>query len=107
MPAEAAFWLETAAAVALGAFVVMGWLFPSERAALVFTLPWMKGDRDPERMLGWSARLVADPEWFIQKGIGWQLRELSKRDPARVRRFLKENGAAMKAFARREAEKYL
>ncbi len=39
LPAEAAFWLETAAAVALGAFVVMGWLFPSERAALVFTEP--------------------------------------------------------------------
>lgn len=73
----------------------------------MFTLAWVKGERDPERMLGWSHRLAADPEWFIQKAIGWQLRELSKRDPARVRRFLKENGPSMKPFARREAAKYL
>ena len=79
----------------------------TRRAALVFTLAWMKQDRDPERMLGWSARLKGDPEWFIQKAIGWQLRELSKRDNARVRRFLKDHGAAMKAFARKEASKYL
>ena len=79
----------------------------TRRAALVFTLPWAKGDRDPERMLGWAARLTSDREWFIQKAIGWWLRELSKRDPERVRRFLAEHGAAMKPFARREAEKYL
>jgi len=24
----------------------------TRRAALVFTLPWTKGERDPERMLG-------------------------------------------------------
>ena len=58
-------------------------------------------------MLGWAARLADDRQWFIQKAIGWWLRELSKRDPDRVRRFLAEHGAAMKAFARREAEKYL
>ncbi len=79
----------------------------TRRAALVFTLPWAKQDRDPERMLAWAARLTSDREWFIQKAIGWWLRELSKRDPARVRAFLAEHGAAMKPFARREAEKYL
>ena len=79
----------------------------TRRASLVFTLPWTKGDRDPERMLGWAGRLSADPEWFIQKAIGWWLRELSKRDPARVRRFLDQYGGAMKSFARREAGKYL
>jgi 3-methyladenine DNA glycosylase AlkD len=79
----------------------------TRRAALVFTLPWAKGKRDPERMLGWAGRLVPDREWFIQKAIGWWLRELSKRDPDRVRRFLAEHGGGMKAFARKEAEKYL
>lgn len=79
----------------------------TRRAALVFTLPWTREDRDPERMLGWAARLAGDPEWFIQKAIGWWLRELSKRDPARVRRFLDEHGAALKGVARREALKYL
>ena len=79
----------------------------TRRAALVFTLPWAKENRDPERMLGWSARLAEDPEWFIQKAIGWWLRELSKRDPKRVRRFLTEHGGKLKGVARREATKYL
>lgn len=79
----------------------------TRRAALVFTLPWTRNDRDPERMLGWAVRLADDREWFIQKAIGWWLRELSKRDPARVRRFLAEHGSTLKAFARREASKYL
>ena len=77
----------------------------TRRAALVFTLPWAKEKRDPERMLGWAARLAGDPEWFIQKAIGWWLRELSKRDPECVRRFLTEHKLA--GVARREATKYL
>lgn len=79
----------------------------TRRAALVFTLPWTKPGRDPERMLGWLAALAADPAWFIQKAIGWWLRELSKHDPVRVRRFLAEHGAELKGVARREAAKYL
>ena len=80
----------------------------TRRASLVFTLRWTKGQgRDPERMLGWAARLSADPQWFIQKAIGWWLRELSKRDPDRVRRFLAEHEKALKGVARREARKYL
>lgn len=79
----------------------------TRRAALVLTLPWAKTTRDPERMLGWAARLVPDREWFIQKAIAWWLRELSKREPDRVGRFLAEHGVGMKAFARKEAGKYL
>jgi 3-methyladenine DNA glycosylase AlkD len=79
----------------------------TRRAALVFTLPWAEEKRDPERMLGWAARLAEDREWFIQKAIGWWLRELSKRDPKRVRRFLNEHGWKLKGVARREATKYL
>jgi 3-methyladenine DNA glycosylase AlkD len=79
----------------------------TRRAALVFTLPWAKQKRDPERMLGWAGRLADDGEWFIQKAIGWWLRELSKREPKRVRRFLTEHGKRLKGVARREATKYL
>ncbi len=79
----------------------------TRRAALVSTLPWAKGERDPERMLGWAARLADDPEWFIQKAVGWWLRELSKRDPQRVRRFLTEYGQKLTGVAKREATKYL
>ena len=79
----------------------------SRRAALVFTLPWTKEARDPRRMLAWAGQLAGDPEWFIQKAIGWWLRELSKRDPARVRAFLKKHGPVLKSVAHREASKYL
>jgi len=79
----------------------------TRRAALVFTLPWAKGGRDPERMLGWAARLADDRQWFIQKAIGWWLRELSKHDGRRVRRFLTEHGPKLTGVAKREATKYL
>ena len=77
------------------------------RAALVYTLYLAKKGRDPERPLGWAVGMVDDPEWFIQKAIGWWLRELSKHNPQRVRDFLKTYGARMKPFARKEASKYL
>jgi len=79
----------------------------TRRACLVFTLAWMRAGRSPERMLGWAARLVADREGFVQKAIGWWLRELGKRDADRVQEWLAAHGAGLKAFARREAEKYL
>ena len=89
---------------------VEGWIenphLWTRRAALVFTLPWTKEKRDPERMLGWAARLAEDRQWFIQKAIGWWLRELSKRDPQRVRRFLNDHDRKLTAVARREATKY-
>ncbi|MEL6645328.1 MAG: DNA alkylation repair protein [Pseudomonadota bacterium] len=86
----------------------------TRRAALVMTLPWTKQNNPkPEelavrdRVLGWAAGYVDDPEWFIQKAVAWWLRELSKHDPDRVRAFLETYGARMKPFARREAGKKL
>ncbi|MEX0304076.1 MAG: DNA alkylation repair protein [Leisingera sp.] len=86
----------------------------SRRAALVATLPWAKmNNLKPadseirERILGWAASYVPDRDWFIQKAIAWWLRDLSKHDAERTRGFLAEHGDAMKAFARKEAAKYL
>lgn len=84
------------------------------RAALVGTLPWTR-IRNPkpqdlerrERVLSWLARLAEDREWFIQKAIGWWLRDLSKHDPQRVRDWLAADGARLKPFARREAGRWL
>ncbi len=86
----------------------------TRRAALVITLPWTK-QRNPkpeeiaarERILGWAAAYVDDPEWFIQKAVAWWLRDLSKRDPQRVIAFLDAHGAAMKPFARKEAARLM
>ncbi|NIZ12372.1 DNA alkylation repair protein [Phaeobacter sp. HF9A] len=98
--------------------VVEGWTSSdnlwTRRAALVATLPWAKlANPKPaelqarERGLGWAASYVADRNWFIQKAIGWWLRDLSKHDAARSRAFLDQHGADMKGFARKEAAKYL
>lgn len=86
----------------------------TRRAALVSTLPWTKQNHPKpdelearDRILGWAAGYVDDRDWFIQKAIAWWLRDLSKHDPDRTRGFLAEHGARLKAFARKEAGKYL
>lgn len=86
----------------------------TRRAALVFTLPFVKS-RHPKpaeaaarlRILGWCATLAPDREWFIQKAIAWWLRDLSKRDPDQVSDWLATHGAMLKPFARKEAARYL
>ncbi len=86
----------------------------TRRAALVGTLPWTHL-RNPkpddlaqrERILSWLVRLAPDRETFIQKAIGWWLRELSKHDPQRVRDWLADHGATLKPLARREAARWL
>ncbi len=86
----------------------------TRRAALVITLPWTKQNNPKpaeidarERILGWAAGYVSDHQWFIQKAIGWWLRDLSKHDPDRVVAFIDEHGEAMKPFARKEALRQL
>jgi 3-methyladenine DNA glycosylase AlkD len=86
----------------------------TRRAALVITLPWARLNNPKpediavrERVLGWAAGYVDDRAWFIQKAVGWWLRDLSKHDAERVRVFLDAHGARMKPFAQKEAAKYL
>ena len=86
----------------------------TRRAVLVMTLPWTKMPHPKpadlairEVVLSWAASYVPDRRWFIQKAIGWWLRDLSRRDPDRVRAFLTEHGDAMKPFARKEAARLL
>ena len=86
----------------------------TRRAALVMTLPWTKQNHPKpaelaarDRILGWAASYVSDPEWFMQKAVGWWLRDLSKHDPDRTRAFLAQHGEAMKPFSRKEATRHL
>ena len=86
----------------------------TRRAALVITLPWTKQNHPSpddlairERVLGWAAGYVSDPDWFIQKAVAWWLRDLSRHAPDQTRAFLAEHGSRMKAFARKEAERHL
>lgn len=97
---------------------VEAWLdhpdFWVRRAALVGTLPWtrIRNAKPHElaaraRILDWLERLADDRENFIQKAIGWWLRELSKHDPQQVRDWLQAHGARLKPHARREAGRWL
>lgn len=86
----------------------------TRRAAMVFTLPWTKQNHPkPEelkardRILGWATEYVDDPDWFIQKSVGWWLRDLSKHDADRVIVFMQAHGDRMKPFARKEALRHL
>lgn len=82
----------------------------TRRAALVFTLPWTKQNNPKpaelaarDRILGWAAGYVDDPDGSIQKAVAWWLRDLSKHDAPRVVAFLDAHGEKMKPFARKEA----
>lgn len=86
----------------------------TRRAALVITLPWTKQNHPKpmdleirDKVLGWAAIYAEDQKWFIQKAVAWWLRDLSKHDPDRTRAFLEQHGEKMKAFASKEAAKYL
>jgi 3-methyladenine DNA glycosylase AlkD len=86
----------------------------TKRAALVATLPWAKM-RHPspeetlarERILGWASTYTTDKQWFIQKAVAWWLRDLSRKDPARVQCFVATNGDDMAGFARKEATRVI
>lgn len=84
------------------------------RAALMITLPLAKlnypSDADlaaRDRILGWAAVFVADPNPDMQKAIALWLRTLSKHDKPRAKEFLDEYGEQMKAFAFKEASALL
>ncbi|MFN3955558.1 MAG: DNA alkylation repair protein [Pararhodobacter sp.] len=97
---------------------VEGWLdhenMWTRRAALVMTLPWTRLTHPKphevavrHRVLGWAAELAEEREWFIQKAVGWWLRDLSRHDAVLVRDWLERHGARLKPFARREASRHL
>jgi 3-methyladenine DNA glycosylase AlkD len=81
--------------------------FWMKRAALVYTLPLAKPKRDPERVLSWASEYSSDPEWFIQKAIGWWLRVLGEHNPERVILFLETHWLNLKGVARKEATRKL
>jgi len=81
--------------------------FWMRRAALVYTLPYAKPGRCPERMLRWASFYAEDPEWFIQKAIGWWLRVLGSHNPERVNSFLDIHWDLLKYVARKEATRKL
>ncbi|MBC5636089.1 DNA alkylation repair protein [Ornithinibacillus sp. BX22] len=74
------------------------------RTAILFQLKYK--DRTNEELLYTYIKINASStEFFIQKAIGWALREYSKTNPASVRMFIQENDLAKLSI--REGSKYI
>jgi len=54
-----------------------------------------------------AAGMLGEREFFIRKAIGWILREVSKKRPELVYRFLREHRDAVSGLSLREGAKYL
>jgi 3-methyladenine DNA glycosylase AlkD len=50
---------------------------------------------------------LGQKEFFINKAIGWSLREYSKTNPEWVREFIERHREALSSLSIREASKYI
>jgi 3-methyladenine DNA glycosylase AlkD len=74
------------------------------RSALLFQLKY-KEATDEKRLYEYIRQHADSKEFFIQKAIGWALREYSKTNPESVRQFIK--GHKLSSLSVREGSKYL
>jgi 3-methyladenine DNA glycosylase AlkD len=95
--------------------VIHGWARSEDRwwrrAALVSTVPLNSrahgGEGDSRRTLRVCRILESDRDPMVFKALSWALRELSKRDPAAVRRFVAARSGALAAQVLREVRNKL
>jgi 3-methyladenine DNA glycosylase AlkD len=74
------------------------------RAAILFQLKY-KGQTNAELLYRYIKQNADSKEFFIQKAIGWALREYSKTNPASVKEFIE--GTKLAPLSVREGSKYL
>jgi 3-methyladenine DNA glycosylase AlkD len=74
------------------------------RTTLLFQLRY-KEETDAELLYALILENLEDKEFFIQKAIGWALREYSKSDPTAVQQFVAETD--LSGLAQREALKWM
>jgi 3-methyladenine DNA glycosylase AlkD len=81
------------------------------RAAVVSTVPLNSrargGTGDVARTLAICRLALDDRDPMVVKALSWALRELAKRSPAELARFLDEHDARLPALARREVRSKL
>lgn len=75
-----------------------------QRTALLFQLKY-KQETDTKLLSNCIRNLMHDRQFFIQKAIGWSLREYSKTNPDYVRQLLHD--LKIEGLAAREASKYI
>lgn len=77
-----------------------------QRASLLLHLK-QKEDVDFECMFSTILRLNHTKEFFLNKAIGWLLREYSKKHPQLIEDFIEENKESLSNLSIREGSKYL
>ncbi|MBJ7308757.1 DNA alkylation repair protein [Rugamonas sp. CCM 8940] len=76
------------------------------RIALLHQLGWRQ-QLDQQRLFAYCLMLAPEKEFFIQKAIGWALRDYAHHNPAAVRSFLQAESYRLPALSYREANKHL
>lgn len=77
-----------------------------QRSALLFQLKY-RDKTDLKLMSGYIERLLGSKEFFINKAIGWVLRQYSKTDKEWVLNYVKKNESRLAPLSKREAVKWL
>lgn len=76
------------------------------RIALLHQLGW-RGQTDTARLYSYALQCAHEQEFFIQKAIGWALRDYARHDPQAIRRFTEAHRQQLAALSYREACKHL
>ena len=76
------------------------------RIAMLHQLGW-RADADAARLFSYALTLAPEQEFFIQKAVGWALRDYAHHDPEAVRGFLAAARGRLAALSYREAGKHL
>ena len=66
------------------------------RGALLASILSTRIDREWEFVLNVAVRLREDPEYFVQKGLGWMLRECAHHNPREVIEFIQTHRSVMR-----------
>jgi 3-methyladenine DNA glycosylase AlkD len=74
-----------------------------QRAAILYQLKY-KEKTDEERLFRYILRRASSDEFFVQKAIGWALREYAKTQPDNVKNFVSQH--PLKPLSEREALKH-
>jgi 3-methyladenine DNA glycosylase AlkD len=76
------------------------------RIALLHQLGW-RGKVDEQRLFKYCLTLSHEKEFFIQKAIGWALRDYARHNPQAIRDFTSKEKGRLSALSYREANKHL
>lgn len=78
------------------------------RTAMLALLPRLRRSTDGwDEFTGYADAMLEEKEFFIQKAIGWILREVSKHSPDLVAEWLRPRARIASSVTMREAVKYL